>query len=245
MSTFGTPASCSFAQRFPVTLTPAFSPAVDEHMPSDLLARCRAVATSTWSDALDQLQLPGVLQGLTLRSGSGAIAGTAVTVRETAGSLGSQSPTAFTPGTFLDAVRPDTVVVIDVGGAAVSSCGGLVAQAAVQLGAVGLVVDGGCRDVSEIRASGLWVCSRHVTPVSGRGRVRIDAVNVPVMIGGIRVRPDDYLVGDETGVVCIPSDRLLEALPIAEALSEKDTRFANALREGHTFATAAAHLRHV
>jgi regulator of RNase E activity RraA len=68
---------------------------------------------------------------------------------------------------------------------------------------------------------------------------------VPVTIGGIRVHAGDYIVGDETGVVCIPSDRLQEILPIAEELSVKDTRFANALREGHTFATAATHLRHV
>jgi 3-hexulose-6-phosphate synthase/6-phospho-3-hexuloisomerase len=214
-------------------------------MASDLLARCRAIATSTWSDALDQLQIPGVVQGLSLRNGSGSVAGTAVTVRETAGTLGAHPVSAFTPGSFLDAVKPDTMVVIDLGGALVSSCGGLVAQAAVQQGAVGIVIDGGCRDIAEVRAAGLWLSSRHVTPVSGRGRVRIDAINVPVTIGGIRVHAGDYIVGDDTGVVCIPSDRLLEILPIAEELSVKDARFAGALREGHTFATAATHLQHV
>jgi regulator of RNase E activity RraA len=202
------------------------------------------IATSTWSDALDQLQLSGVLEGLTLRTGTGSVAGTAVTVREAAGPLGAHPATAFTPGTFLDAVGPGTVVMIDVGGALASSCGGLVAQAAVQQGAVGLVIDGGCRDIAEIRDTGLWVSSRHVTPISARGRVRVEAINVPVTIGGIRVHAGDYIVGDDTGVVCIPSSRVAEALEIAEALSAKDTRFANALREGRTFAAAAAHSRH-
>jgi 3-hexulose-6-phosphate synthase/6-phospho-3-hexuloisomerase len=210
-----------------------------------LLARCRAIATSTWSDALDQLHVPGVLYGLTLRSGTGPIAGIAVTVRETAAALGAYPATAFTPGSFLDATGPDSVIVIDLGGAAVSSCGGLVAQAAVQQGAVGLVIDGGCRDVADVRASGLWLCSRHVTPVSGRGRVRIEAINVPVTVGGIRVQAGDYIVGDDTGVVCLPSERVLDLLPIAEDLSTKDSRFSSALREGHTFASAASHLQHL
>jgi regulator of RNase E activity RraA len=214
-------------------------------MSSDLLARCRAIATSTWSDALDQLGIAAVSEGLAVRSGSGSIAGTAVTVRELAGELGAYPNTAFKPSMFLEAAGPGSVIVIDIGGGLVSSCGGLVAQAAQQQGVVGILVDGGCRDLADIRATGLWVASRHVTPVSGRGRVRIDAINVPVTIGGIRIVPGDCIVGDETGVICIPSARVDEALEIAEELSVKDTRFSNALREGHTFAAASAHLRHV
>jgi 3-hexulose-6-phosphate synthase / 6-phospho-3-hexuloisomerase len=215
-------------------------------MDSDLLARCRAIATSTWSDALDELGVPGVPLAIAVRSGTGTtIAGTAVTVREIPGELGAYPASAFKPSRFLEAAGAGTVIVIDIGGAAASSCGGLVAQAAVQQGVAGVVVDGGCRDLADIRATGLWVASRHVTPASGRGRVQVDGVNVPVMIGGIRVEPGDIIVGDDTGVVCIPASRLQEALVIAEELTLKDTRFANALREGHTFAAASAHLRHV
>jgi 3-hexulose-6-phosphate synthase/6-phospho-3-hexuloisomerase len=210
-----------------------------------ILARCRAIATSTWSDALDQLHLPGVMQGLTLRSGSGSIAGVAVTVHETAGALDAYPASAFRPGKFLDAVGSDSVIVIDLGGAEVSSCGGLVAQAAVQQGAVGLVIDGGCRDLADVRASGLWLSSRHVTPISGRGRVRIDGVNVPVSVGGVPVQAGDYIVGDDTGVVCLPAARLADLLPLAEALSAKDAQFANALSTGHTFTSAASNLHHV
>lgn len=215
-------------------------------MPSTpLLARCRAIATSTWSDALDALDIAGVLQGLSLRSGAGSIAGRAVTVRETPGTLGDYPPAAFTPGRFLEAATPDSVLVIDLGGAPVSSCGGLVAQAAVQRGVAGLVIDGGCRDLADVRATGFWVMSRHVTPTSGRRRVRIDAINGPVTVGGVRVEPGDYIVGDETGVVCIPSARLDEALAVAEELSAKDARFSDALRAGDSFTAAAAQLGHV
>lgn len=211
----------------------------------DLLSRCRAVATSTWSDTLDTLGVAGVIHGLALRSGAGTVAGRAVTVREIAGELDDYPPSMFTPSTFLEAAERDSVIVLAIGGAAVSSCGGLVAQASVLKGVAGLVIDGGCRDLADIRATGLWVMSRHVTPVSGRRRVRVDAINVPVTIGGIRVRAGDYLVGDDTGLVCIPADRLPDALRIAEDLTERDNRFSTALREGHAFAAAAAHLGHV
>jgi 3-hexulose-6-phosphate synthase / 6-phospho-3-hexuloisomerase len=211
----------------------------------DLLSRCRAVATSSWSDALDTLGVSGVVHGLALRSGAGSVAGRAVTVREIAGELDDYPPSTFTPSTFLEAAGRDSIIVLAIGGAVVSSCGGLVAQAAALKGVAGIVVDGGCRDLADIRASGMWVMSRHVTPVSGRRRVRVDAVNVPVTVGGIRVSAGDYVVGDDTGLVCIPADRLDAALQIAEELTEKDTRFSTALREGHTFAAAAAHLGHV
>jgi 3-hexulose-6-phosphate synthase / 6-phospho-3-hexuloisomerase len=212
---------------------------------TDLLSRCRAVATSSWSDALDALHVSGVIHGLTLRSGGGSVAGRAVTVREIAGELDDYPPSMFTPSTFLEAAERDSIIVLAIGGAAVSSCGGLVAQAAVLKGVAGLVVDGGCRDLADIRAAGFWVMSRHVTPVSGRRRVRVDALNVPVTVGGIRVNAGDYIVGDDTGLVCIPADRLDDALRIAEELTEKDVRFSTALREGHTFAAAAMHLGHV
>ena len=38
-----------------------------------LLARCAAIGASSWSDALDELAINGVLQGITQRSGSGRV----------------------------------------------------------------------------------------------------------------------------------------------------------------------------
>jgi hypothetical protein len=46
-------------------------------------------------------------------------------------------------------------------------------------------------------------------------------------------------------VVCLPADRILNILPIAEELSNKDAQFSDALREGHTFTTAASRLQHL
>jgi regulator of RNase E activity RraA len=212
---------------------------------TSVLERCRAIATATWSDVLDTLGVPGVMQGLALRSGAGRVAGTAFTVKETVGALGSETVDAFAVGHFLDAIGPGEILVVEMGGASVSTFGGLAAQASVKRGAVGVVIDGGCRDVDDIRASGLWLSSRHVTPISGKGRVKVDAINVPIRAAGVLVNPGDYIVGDETGVVCIPAGRIEEALRLAEDLARRDEAFADALRAGEHFTDVVKRVKYV
>jgi len=214
-------------------------------MSVELVERCRAIATSTWSDALDQLGVAGTIHGLTVRSGTDRIAGTAVTVKETVGAPGSYPTDAFGVGNFLDAISPGEILIVEMGGASVSTFGGLAAQAAVARGVGGVVIDGGCRDIADVQATGLWLASRHITPVSGKGRVKVDGINVPIRVCSITVNPGDYIIADDTGVVCVKPELLVEALPIAEELTARDVLFANGLREGGTFGEVAARLRHL
>ena len=194
---------------------------------------------STWSDALDRLRISGVVSGLTWRSGAPPIAGRAATVRETVAGLGAHPASAFDVGSVLASLGRGDVLVVDMGGAVVSSFGGLAARAAAGQGVAGVIVDGGCRDLDEIRASGMRVCSRHVTPTSGRERVRIEAIGVPIACGGIAVSPGDFIAADETGVVIVPAARFDEALALAQELDRRDRAFVKALDEGQPFAAAA------
>jgi 3-hexulose-6-phosphate synthase / 6-phospho-3-hexuloisomerase len=214
-------------------------------MNNGLLQRCCLVSTSTWSDAMDGLGVAGVIQGLVLQSGSGRIAGPAVTVQECTLPLNEYPKEAFRVGAFIDILRDGDILVIEMDGAAVSSFGGLAAQATRRQGTAGVVINGGCRDLVDVRASGLWVMSRHVTPVSGKGRVRVDGVNVPITMGGVRVNPGDCIIGDETGLVCVRADQLPEVLTIAEGLHAQDQHFAKALSDGHTFGATARRLKHL
>lgn len=211
---------------------------------SALLQRCSAIASSTWSDALDLLGIAGVIQGLSLQSGSGCVAGLALTVKETVGSLGTFPREDFEVGNFIDSLSSENVLVIEMGGAEVSSFGGLAAQAAKRRGLVGAVINGGCRDLADIRATGLWVRSRHATPISGQRRVKVDAINIPISVCGITVSPGDFIIGDETGIVCVSADRLTKAWTIAEELHAQDQRFADALSAGRSFGATSANLKH-
>jgi regulator of RNase E activity RraA len=211
----------------------------------ELWARCLAVGASTWSDTLDRMAAGNsVLDGLSQRSGSGRIAGPALTVKLAVGELNEYPLAEFAVGKFLDVIEPGAVVVIDMGGACVSTFGGLAAQKAIARGARGVVVDGACRDVAELIASGLWVASRHVTPRSGKMRVRVEGVNVPVTAGGVQIDPGDCIIADETGIVRVRAVQLPEVLERAEELESRDRAFAQSLSAGETFSSLAARLHH-
>jgi regulator of RNase E activity RraA len=188
-----------------------------------LVERCRAIATSTWSDALDQLGLTGVLNGIAPRAGQGRIAGPAVTVDERVGELGFADPSEFGIDLILPAVRTGDVLVIrQAGSPPASAIGGLAALAARRRGVAGIVIDGACRDLEELVDAALPIWSRMLTPASGRGRARVEGVNVPLVLDGVPVAPGDMVIADGTGIVVLPSARLDDLLPLAEARASSD-----------------------
>jgi len=205
-----------------------------------LLQRCQRIGTSTWSDALDGFAIDGVIRGVAQRSGRGRCIGFAVTAREASGPRGAYPRTDFAVGRMIASVGPGQVLMIDANGAEVSTCGGLAALAASLRGAAGVIIDGGCRDVDEIRATNLWLASRFVTPTTGKTRIRVEAIGEPIRVGGVPVDPGDLVVGDETGIVVIPREALDQVLAKAEALLRKDLEIEAALRGGQSFSEAAA-----
>jgi regulator of RNase E activity RraA len=207
---------------------------------AQLLQRCKAIGTSTWSDALDQCGISGVVRGLVQRSGRGRFAGFAVTARERAGTLGSFPRAEFGVGKMIATIESGDVLMADVGGADISTFGGLAALATRKREAAAVVIDGGCRDVEEIRASGLWLASRSVTPITGKTRLKLEALGEPVTIGGIAVKPGDLVAGDDTGIVVIPRGDLARVIEAAERMLATDAAVERALHAGKSFSEAAA-----
>jgi 3-hexulose-6-phosphate synthase / 6-phospho-3-hexuloisomerase len=205
-----------------------------------LLERCRQIATSTWSDALDEFGIHGVVCGLPQRSGSGRFVGLATTAREIAGSLGTYPRSEFAVDQLIGALEPWRVLAIAAGGAGVSSFGGLAALAAKLQGASAVVIDGSCRDLDEIRASELWVASRFVTPITGKTRIKVEAIGEPIVLGGVFVRANDVIIGDATGIVVIPSGQLEQIFAKAQLIAQQDIEIERLLRSGKSFAEAAA-----
>jgi regulator of RNase E activity RraA len=182
-----------------------------------ILERCRRIATATWSDALDALGLMGVMDGLLVRTDGARIAGAALTVKEETAAFGTYALKRFDVGGIIAARPRGAIPVVTMNGAEVSTFGGLSARAAVQRGIPGIVIDGGCRDIDEIPAAGMYAASRHVTPRSGKRRISVVAIGEPVTCGGVKVQSRDCVIADETGVVVVPADRLDEALAVAES----------------------------
>ncbi len=208
-------------------------------LPSGLVGRLGALATSTLANALDGVgchvhataALRPVYPGI-------RFAGRAVTVRETESAFGTYRSEDFRVGAMIDAAQAGDVIVVSAGGARASTWGGMASLAAKRKGIAGLVVDGGVRDQEEIERFGFPVFSRHLVPTTGRTRLKVEAIGVPVDIDGVRVRPGDIVVADGTGVVCIPAEKADEVAGIAEACARDDAQAADAIRDGLSFSEA-------
>jgi regulator of RNase E activity RraA len=199
----------------------------------------KQIGTSTWSDVLDEMGVQGVIGGLSRRGGDGRFAALAMTAKAQAGPLGSVSREEFAVGQMIDAAGPGEALVIDAGGAGVSTFGGLASLAARIKGIEAVVIDGACRDVEEIRETGLWLASRHVMPLTGKRRIRVESIGQRISIGGVGVGPGDLLVGDDTGIVVIPRQHLGAALEISRRIVGIDHQIERAIRSGVSFRDAA------
>ena len=196
-----------------------------------LTGRLGKLATSTLANALDDVGLHGNVMGALLPVTPGArMVGPAVTVKELSGPYGSFESEDFKVGAIIDAAGPGDVVVIDCAGAACSTWGGTASLAAQLKGVAGLVVDGAVRDREEIDELGFPVFSRHVVPTTGRHRLKVEAINVPVEVGGVGIEPGDLVLADGTGLVALPRRKAAEIIERAEAMADDDASAIEDLR---------------
>jgi 4-hydroxy-4-methyl-2-oxoglutarate aldolase len=109
--------------------------------------------------------------------------------------------------------------------------GNLMATTAKVRGLAGAVIDGGARDVDEIEALGFPVFSRSVTPSTSVGRYVSVQKNQPVMCAGVLVRPGDWIVGDRTGVVVVPVEKIPEVVTLLRQYDDKETKMVDIIKQ--------------
>lgn len=128
---------------------------------------------------------------------------------------------------------PGHVLVVDVQGAAHGHWGEVLAVAAQVRGLVGLIIDGGVRDVDELARLSFPVFARTVT-VLGTAKDHPGELAVPVTIGGVTVRTGDAVVGDADGVVALPQEHIGSIVTRADARGASEVRILDQLRAGST-----------
>ena len=166
------------------------------------------LSTAVISDALDALGVHGQCTGIHLQAPGSVkpFCGRAFTVQF----LPCGTPDERTPsgaiGDYIDDVPEGYVIAID-NRERLDCCvwDSQVSQRAVARGVAGVVIDGACRmDTDAIPQ--LPVMARGLQARHGNKRVRVEAFNLAVVIGGVRVECDDLLIADQNGLVVIPRD---------------------------------------
>lgn len=201
-------------------------------MADENVKRLRRLDCCAVSDALDKLQLSGVVSGLPRRSGEGRIAGRAITVKLGTGEA-PPGPPVHLGCTAVEQADGESVIVVEQKSGVEAGCwGGLLSLAAKVRGVAGVVADGPVRDIDEAASYGLPVFCRTSTARTARGRVVEKGTNVPIEIGEMTVHAGDYVVADNSAVIFIRAEHIERVLNTAEAISAKEAAMAKAILSG-------------
>jgi 4-hydroxy-4-methyl-2-oxoglutarate aldolase len=127
-----------------------------------------------------------------------------------------------------------TALVVDVGDVPDRGYFGEVLTTAAQArGIVGLVIDGGVRDVAALRGLGFPVFASMVA-LPGAEKVAPGTVGQSIPVAGASVSFGDWVVGDVDGVVIVPGDKIEEIVAAAQGRTDKELKYFESLRAGAT-----------
>lgn len=207
----------------------------------EILRVFREMSNTTISDALDKLKMKGAVTGILPVFHGARIVGPAFTIKQVA-RIAEISEFRVTEA--LDQAKPGDVMTFDVGSyTEASTWGGLASLSAKMKGIEGVVVDGAVRDVDEIREMRFPVFARAVTPITGKGRIATISIDTLIEIGGVEIRPNDLVVGDDNGIVIIPHERVEEVSKIAMEIMANEEKAGKRIGEGRSAAEAEKELK--
>lgn len=180
------------------------------------------VSTPNLSDAMHR---KGAMFGITSLCGNVKMVGKAVTVQTFAGDWAK-------PVEAINAAsKGDVIVVYNDAGVTVAPWGELATLSCINKEISGVVIDGAVRDVDDIRKLGYPLFARATVPNAGEPK-GFGEINAEIICCGQTVRPRDWIVGDESGVVVIPAERAYEIARRALEVKKGEERIREEIRRG-------------
>ncbi len=210
--------------------------------PDPLVAGFQQTTVASVADAVDQITgQRGFMSHDMQPRVAGQVVGRAVTALLKPAKPEEATPALSTKHSvgIIDNSKPGEVAVIVIeNGLDVAGLGGLMATTAKTRAMAGVIIDGGVRDVGEIRALGLPVYARSVIPSSSVGRFAGVASQTPVECAGVTVKPGDIIVAGEDGVVRVPQEKAADVLKRAREIDERESKMLPFIRQHRSLAKA-------
>ncbi len=180
----------------------------------------------------DAMHRKGAMAGIFSLCGNVKMAGRAVTVHTIAGDWAK-------PVEAIDVAKEGDVIVINNDGVTdVAPWGELATMSCKTKGVSGVVIDGAVRDVDDIKALQFPLFAKAIVPNAGEPK-GFGEINAEIRCGGQYVRPGDWIIGDESGVVVVPQERAYEIARRALEVRKNEERIREEIRRGSTLSVVA------
>ena len=180
----------------------------------------------------DAMHRKGAMTGIISVCGNVKMAGKAVTVQTFAGDWAK-------PVEAIDrAEKGDVIVINNDGGTHIAPWGELATLSCVNREIAGVVIDGSVRDVDDIRAIKFPLFACGIVPNAGEPK-GFGEINTEIRCCGQDVRPGDWIIGDESGVVVIPKARAYEIARRSLEIRKNEERIREEIRRGSTLSRIA------
>jgi len=127
------------------------------------------------------------------------------------------------PVSAIDQAEPGAVLFVDVGGKGPAVWGEEASKSCARKGIAGIVIHGAARDTGEIAELGLPCFCTLQCPAAGDPK-GVGMIGVPLHIGETDIRPGDWVIADDDGVVVVPAERAVEVANRALDVIEREAR---------------------
>lgn len=205
------------------TRKPLVSKLYKKYAEEDLHKVYMNVSTPNISDALqrkgEMKEIIPILRGV-------KAVGRALTVRTYPGDWAK-------PVEAIDMAGPGDIIVIDAAGANKAVWGELATWSCVQKGVEGVIIDGGIRDVDEIMKLKFPAFAKFINPTAGDPK-GLGEINVEIICGGVTVRPKDWVIADDNGIIIVPKEMAVEIANRSLDVLEKENRIRGEIKQGST-----------